>query len=180
MRILLPILTAILFACSPKDEREGLFGHLTEKESVEIYLSSYNLDSIPSDIGQLKKAKSLYITKDSTGQWEVYPPESTIQEMTDDPPFRYIPEELTELTQLQNLGLVGLDLAKLPTDFDRLQHLDTLNLMMNKLNISDELDKLKKLENLKYLVVFGNNVDSADIAELKRANPKLEIIGGLK
>lgn len=158
----------------------GLFNSLLNKERVVIYLSQYNLDSVPSDIGKLKKAKSLYITKDSGGGWTVYPPLSALPQVTEVPTFPQLPNELTELTNLQNLGIVGLGLKQLPDNFDKLQNLDSLNLMMNKLTISREIEKLKKLKNLKYLKLLGNKVDTTDINELKRTNPNLVINSGLE
>lgn len=92
--------------------------------------------------------------------------------MTEIPPFQQKPEELTELTTLQNLGLVRLDLNKLPENFGILQNLDSLNLTINKPAISREIDKLKELKNLKYLGLFGNKANTVDIKELKRTNAK--------
>ena len=100
--------------------------------------------------------------------------------MTDIPPFRKLPAEITTLTKLQSLGLAGLDLKELPANFDKLQGLDSFDIMMNKLTLSKELHKLKGLTNLKYLALSGNKVDTADIIELKRANPNLVIESGLE
>jgi len=180
MRLLIITLTTFLISCTTTDKTKGLFDNLTDSETVVIYLSRYNLDSVPPDIGKLKKVKSLYITKDSTNGWTIYPPLSALQEMTEVPPFRQLPDEFTELTNLQNLGLVGLDLKQLPDNFDRLKNLDSLNLMMNKLTISKEIKKLQELKNLKYLGLFGNKVDTTDINELKRTNPSLVISSGLE
>ena len=117
---------------------------------------------------------------DSTSGWTIYPPLSALQQMTERPPFRQLPDEITELTNLKTLGLVGLDLKTLPDNFDKLENLDSLNLIFNKLTISNETEKLKKLKNLKYLALFGNRVDKVDIRELKRENPNLIIESGLE
>jgi Leucine-rich repeat (LRR) protein len=180
MRLLIITLTTFLISCTTTDKKKGLFDNLADREIVVIYLSRYNLDSVPSDIGELKKVKSLYITKDSTSGWTIYPPLSGLQQMTETPPFRQLPSEFTKLINLQNLGLVGLDLNELPDNFDNLQNLDSLNLMMNKLTISKEIKKLGGLKNLKYLGLFGNKVDTTDINELKRINPNLVIDSGLE
>jgi Leucine-rich repeat (LRR) protein len=74
---------------------------------------------------------------------------------------------------------VGLDLNRLPDNFGKLQNLDSLNLMMNKLTISREIPKLKELKNLKYLGIYGNKIDTRDIKELKNSNPNLVINSGL-
>jgi len=100
--------------------------------------------------------------------------------MTEVPPFRQLPNEITELTNLQNLNLAALDLKTLPDNFGKLQKLDSLNLVANKLTISAESAKLKKLKNLKYLGLFGNKIDTADIRELKRENPNLVIESGIE
>ena len=176
MRILFITLTAFAIACTTTEKRKGLFDNFVDEEKAVIYLSQYNLDSVPSEIGRLKNVKSLYITKDSMSGWSIYPPPSELQQLTEIPPFRQLPNELGELTNLQNLGLVGLDLKELPDNFGQLQNLDSLNLIMNKLTISKEINKLKELKNLKYLALFGNKVDTTDINELKKANPNLVIL----
>jgi leucine-rich repeat protein SHOC2 len=176
MRLLALVLTAFLLGCTPTEKKNGLFDNLLDKETAVIYLSEYNLDSVPSEIGRLKKVKSLYITKDITGDWAIYPPLSEIQRMMEIPPFRQLPKELGELSSLRNLGLVGLDLKQLPNNFGQLQQLDSLNLTMNKLTISEEIGKLKDLKNLKYLALFGNKVDSTDISELRKVNPDLVLV----
>jgi hypothetical protein len=180
MRLQLIILTTFLIGCSTTDKNQGLFDDLADKETVVIYLSKYNLDSVPSEIGKLKKVKSLFITKDSTSGWTIYPPLSALQRMTEVPPFRQLPNEITELTTLQNLVLAGLDLNTLPDNFDRLQELDSLNLFLNKLTISVEIEKLNKLKNLRYLGLYGNKIDTADLRELKRENPNLVIDSGIE
>jgi Leucine-rich repeat (LRR) protein len=178
MRLFTIMLTAFLISCSTTEKQKGLFDDLADKETVEIYLSHYNLDHIPPDIGKLKAVKRLFISKDSSDGWIVYPPLSAIQQMTAVPPFQQLPTEITELTNLQKLDLYQLDLNELPDNFDKLQKLDTLNLMMNKLNVSKELGKIKALKNLKYLGIFGNKIDSVDLRELKQANPNLVVNNG--
>lgn len=180
MRLLIITLATFLVSCSQTDKRKGLFDNLANEEKVVIYLTKYHLDSIPSDIGKLKKVKSLYITKDSTNGWTIYPPLSALQQLNELPPFRQLPDEISNLSELENLNLTGLDLKTLPDNFNKLQKLNSLNLMFNKLTISKEIEKLKKLKNLKYLGLLGNRVDSADINELKRSNPNLTIDSGLE
>lgn len=180
MRLPTILLTISLLSCSTEHKPKRLFDDLAESETVVIYLSKSNLDSVPVEIGKLSKAKSLCITRDSTYGWTAYPPLSALERMTDIPPFRKLPAEITTLTNLQSLGLAGLDLKELPDNFDKLQELDSLDLMMNKLTISKELHKLKGLKNLKYLALSGNKVDTADIVELKRSNPNLVIEIGIE
>ena len=179
MRSSILLLITLLISCTNADKEKYLFDRLTDEETVIIYLSKYNLDTVPQEIGRLKKVKDLYITMDSTNGWTIYPPLSALHQMIEIPPFRQLPEEITELTNIETLGLVGLDLKTLPDSFGRLEKLDSLNLGLNKLTISNELEKLRKLKNLKYLGLFCNRVDTVDIKELKRENPNLIIDSGL-
>lgn len=174
MRLLIITLTAFLISCSTTDEKKGLFDDLADKETVILFLSKYHVDSVPSDIGRLKNTKRLYITDDSVG-WTIYPPVSALPQSTDSTPGKKLPTEITDLTGLKYLGLVHLNLESLPEDFNKLKNLDTLDLSMNKLVISNELKKLKELTGLKYLGLMGNSIDSADIKELKINNPSLTI-----
>lgn len=180
MRLQPIILTVLLMSCSATDQKKGMFDNLADKEVVVIYLSKYDLDHVPADIGKLTKAKSLSIRKDSATGWTIYPPLSARGQWKKMPPFRQLPDEITNLSELRKLSLAALDLTELPDDFAKLQKLDSLDLFMNKLTISNEVEKLKQLKNLKYLVLVGNDIDTADINELKKANPRLTINSGLE
>jgi hypothetical protein len=174
VRIVLYIFAILLLSCQGEKDN-SLFHSLRGKEEVEIRLSMYKLDSVPPEIGDLKGVKKLYISRDSAQGWTSYPPLSALGDLRAHPPYRYLPHELTELTSLQRLTLIDLDLVTLPEDFDKLQNLDTLVLFMNKLTVSKEIAKLKKLKRLKYLRIFGNKVTADDLAQLKRSNPGLRI-----
>nr|WP_091697722.1 hypothetical protein [Algoriphagus locisalis] len=167
----------LFFSCSTPDKGKSLFDDLVDKETVVINLIDYTLDSIPSEIGRLKKVQSLSIGNQRDTGWVAYPP---LLARIEQPPFQQLPDEITELSDLKTLRLVGLDLNRLPDKFERLQKLDTLDLFFNKLTISDELEKLKKLENLTYLDIRGNKVDTADIRALKESNPHLTLRSGLE
>ena len=78
-------------------------------------------------------------------------------------------------SNLRSLTLVNLDIVSLPDNFDRLESLDTLILFMNKLTISNEIKKLKRLRQLKYLGLLGNNITASDIIELKISIPGITI-----
>jgi len=175
MKFTILILTIFLTSCVTADKTNNLFDDLANKTSVVIYLSKHGLDSVPKEIGRLKAVKKLYITKDSAKGWTIYPPLFAIDPRTEKPPFRQLPNEITELSSLHLLALIDLDLKTLPDNFDKLENLDTLSLFMNKLTISNETEKLKKLKKLKYLDVVGNNVDSIAIQELKTAIPGIMI-----
>jgi Leucine-rich repeat (LRR) protein len=155
---------------------QNVFANLSDIDSVVICLNQYGLKEVPRDIGQLTKAITLIISPDAlkTG-WTVYPPLNAFEEYIDKAPFRYLPNEITSLTKLRNLTLKQLAIKTLPTEFDRLENLEELDLSINKLTIKDEIDKLKNLKKLKHLAVFGNRVTKDDIASLKVANPTLSI-----
>jgi hypothetical protein len=144
-------------------------------EDVEIYLNEYKLDSVPEDIEILKGVKRLYISKDSAEGWTFYPPLSALGQDKASPPFRYLPKQIAELTTLQSLTLVNLDLVTLPKDIDKLQNLDTLILFKNKLTISKEIEKLKGLKRLKYLGILGNDITANDLKVLEEYIPGISI-----
>jgi len=174
------LMTMLLISCSTPEKNKYVFDQLTDQETVTIYLSKYHLDSIPSEIGRLKKARKLYVTLDSSSGWKIYPPLSAFfQQRAEKPPFKLLPNEITELYNLKNLRLVELNLKQLPDDFGKLENLDSLDLTLNKLTISNELDKLMKLKKLKYLGLFGNSLEATDIEKLKKGNPDLTIVSGL-
>ena len=175
MRFLkLIILTIIIAGCSTTNKEKQLFDNLTDKETVVLVLSKYDLDGVPSEIGRLTNTKRLYITADSGG-YTIYPPLGTSSQPTRPTLNEKLPNEITKLTNLKYLGLVRLNLTVLPDDFGKLNSLDTLDLSLNRLTISNEIEKLKELKELKFLGLMGNLVDSTDIVKLKKENPNLKI-----
>lgn len=175
MRFVLIIGMTLSLSCSTTN-KENLFDNLTGKETVIIYLSKYNLKSVPPEIGRLKTTKRLYITMDTVG-WTIFPPLGGLPRSINSESGRshQLPNEITKLTNLKTLGLVRLGINQLPDNFSQLKNLDSLDLTMNRLVIKDEIQKLNELTNLKYLQLFGNVVDSLDIVELKKSNPGLII-----
>jgi len=167
-----------LLGCQKKEKT--LFDSFQKKSDVEIYLSQYKLDNVPKEIGLLKDAQRLYINSDTVKEWTLYPPLSGLGKDNSAPPFRYLPNEITELTNLTSLTLVNLDLVVLPDNIYKLENLDSLILFMNKLTISNEIEKIKKLTRLKYLGILGNNITAGDLIELKKSNPRLKIVPDLR
>ena len=178
MRFSTYIFVIFLFGCNPNNSKT-VFDPLKEKTDIEIYLSDYGLESVPQEIRILKNVKRLYIAKDSSG-WVIYPPLSALAQDKSTQPSRYLPNEISELSNLTSLTLVNLDLVSLPENIDRLEKLDTLILYMNKLTISNELEKLKRLRSLKYLGLLGNDLTANDLSELKRTIPGITINPGLR
>ncbi len=172
-------ITTLLFftiSCVPKSKRNEVFADLADEDSIVIVLKNYHLDSIPNAIEQFENAKSLVISIDSLNKWTIYPPVNAYNKTIDSPPFKYLPQEITELKNLRQLILYALNLKGLPEDFDQLENLEYLDLSMNKLDVSSELLKLKRLKKLKYLVLFGNRIDSMAMQNWKKENPEIEII----
>lgn len=173
---IVPLIIFLLITGRAISQNNNVFSNLSDKDSVVICLREYGLKEVPKDIGQLTKAISLVVSPDplKTG-WTIYPPHGAFDELIDKPPFQFLPNEITSLTNLRELTLTQLAIKTLPTEFDRLENLEKLDLSINKLTIKDEIDKLKKLKNLKYLTLFGNRVTKEDLALLKAANPTLNI-----
>jgi hypothetical protein len=164
----------LIVSCGSKKPKM-IFQSFIGASDIEINLSDYKLDSVPKEIGILKGVRRLCITKDGTRGWTSYPPLSALGQSITEPPFRYLPEDITNLETLQSLTLVNLDLVTLPDNIDRLQNLDSLILFQNKLTISKEIGKLKKLKQLKYLGLLGNDVNASDLKQLKASIPGIII-----
>ena len=172
----LVVVAIFLIGCHTSASTVKFIHTFLNEESVVIKLSDYGLDEVPPEIHQLRSVKKLTITRESlpTG-WTIYPPQSPCENQTFKPPFHRLPDEITELTQLTALRLIGLDLVALPANFHHLKNLDTLDLAFNKLTIKQELATLKSLQQLKFLALFGNKATSADVIELKKAIPGLVV-----
>lgn len=89
--------------CSPTNAESKLFDELIGEDTVVLYLTKYHLDSVPKEIGKLKATKVLSISLDSGKGWTIYPPLMTIDPRVETPPFRELPNEITELTNLRCL-----------------------------------------------------------------------------
>ncbi len=179
--VLKPFLCILLFSLLGCDSNRELsvFKEFKGKTEVEIYLSDYGLDSVPKEIESLKNVERLYISKDRNG-WETLVPNTIIDPKEKKPPFRHLPNEITHLTTLQVLSLVNLDIVTLPEDIYKLKHLDSLFLFYNKLTISNELEKLGRLKQLKYLGLQGNYVTPADLEQLENSIPGIITNPGLR
>ena len=156
-------------------ERNYTFKELENKKVVFIGLAKYGLGSIPPEIGQLKAVEEVTISMDSIMGWTIYPPPSAMAKMVDQPPHKKIPDELTELKSLKKLNISGLNLRTLPENFSELKNLQYINLSMNKLDLKNELSKLRALPNLKVLLIGGNRIDSIQIENWKNDNLKIDI-----
>jgi hypothetical protein len=165
------LLITMILSC----EQDHIFKHFEKDKVVFIGLAKYGLDSIPPEINQLKAVEELTISLDSTAGWTIYPPFTAMTKMVDQPPYKKIPDELTELKSLKKLNISGLNIRTLPENFTELKNLEYLNLSMNKLDLKNELSKLRSLPNLKVLSISGNKIDSTQIEKWKNDNPKIDI-----
>lgn len=165
-------LTLMLIAAC---QQNNMFKDITQYDKVIIVLDEYKLDSIPKEIGVLKNAKELVISMNNNDSWTIYPPQSAMEYWVNSPPFTTIPDELLELGKLEKLSLIGLNIKTLPAGIYQLKNLEYLNLSFNKLNVTNELPKLKKMPKLNHVVLFGNNVNIEDIKKWRTQNPNINI-----
>jgi Leucine-rich repeat (LRR) protein len=179
LHIIVYPLISLLVSCGSKKSK-SIFQSFVGASDIEINLSDFKLDSVPNEIETLKGVRRLCITKEGTRGWTSYPPLSALGQSITEPPFRYLPEEMANLTTLQSLTLVNLDLVTLPDNIDRLQNLDSLILFQNKLTISKEIGKLQRLKRLKYLGIIGNHVTANDLEQLQASIPGISINSELR
>ena len=146
------------------------------KASVVINLDELSATEIPEEIGHLTGATDLTIQlTEPNRNWTVYPPLSWFETRELKEPFRKLPESIGQLKRLRSLQLSNLDINKLPETITELSNLEHLDLSMNKLDISSELPKLRKLPRLKHLRVLGNHFDEQEMQEFKRGHPNLTV-----
>jgi hypothetical protein len=164
----------VVLGCTSKQNTSDVLRPYLAQEKVDISLTKLGVERVPEEIAMLKSAKEISISG-SDDAWTVYPPFSTRLRTNERPPFQFLPDEICELTQLESLSLVDIDLTELPECFDRLHKLKTLNLSMNKIDVVKELDKLSKLKSLSKLDLIGNKIDTLAIKEFQLAHPQIEI-----
>lgn len=141
-----------------------------------ITLDELTTGVMPFEIGEWINITHLIIRKTTTkNQWVSYPPLSWYEKRELKPPYWRIPETIGNLKNLKSLSLVALDISELPHSITKLQKLETLNLSLNKLQLSNEFDKFRKLKALKDLKVVGNHFDEEEMVEFKREFPKMNI-----
>ena len=164
-----------LSSCNSKNELSAfkLNPYVNEKE-VRLILKDQGYEKVPEEISTLGDIRKLTISMDSGG-WVVYPPLSSWDKMRDTAPENKLTSAIAKLRSLEYLDLGFLNLTALPAEFVELKQLDSLNLTHNFLIIENEMDKLKKLKNLRYLNITGNRIDTTQILEWQKENPKLII-----
>jgi Leucine-rich repeat (LRR) protein len=160
--------------CS-RSTKENIFGPFADKEEVYINLEQFGLDSLPREINQLQKVKTLVVSRRAMKSRVIYPPPEKMTFWVDKPPFRSLPNELAGLTGLEQLTLHKLSIKTLPENFGNLENLVYLELSGNKLTIAREIEKLQRLKKLRYLGLVGNKLDTSDLRKLHTALPLVRI-----
>ena len=165
------IFLTIVSACSQSTDRYT-------KNQDAGYLSIEGLidASINERIKSFYEVEKLVVSKENESGWHVYPPRES-----DDPIFDQVPQKLLydaigDLRQLKYLSVMDLDLTSLPESISRLTSLDTLNLSLNYLTISRELDKLSQLKKLKYLDIRNNRIDTLVLKKWMSDKPGLKVV----
>lgn len=86
-----------------------------------------------------------------------------------------LPDAICKLDHLESLSIAFLGIKQLPDDFSSLQSLQYLDISFNKFNLDQELFKLKDLQKLKQLNVFGCGINQQQIDRILESNPNLRI-----
>lgn len=120
--------------------------------ATQLNISGRNIDSLPSEIGNLKDLLSLTIYGTN---------------------IRELPPQIGELTNLKKLDIIRNGVSILPIEIGGLINLETLSLSHNHLSALPAW--IGKLKNLNQLYVFNNNLTElpSEIGDCK----KLEILG---
>ncbi|MEM6845980.1 MAG: hypothetical protein AAF944_00495 [Bacteroidota bacterium] len=141
-----------------------------------LVLDELGTNEIPKEIGQLTHAESIIVhATRPEGNIQLYPPVSWYERRELKPPFRTLPKEIGQLKNLKTLRLIHLDIHELPTNLSQLESLEYLDLSLNKLDLTQELPKLRGLPNLKHLAVWGNHFDEAQMQQFQADLPNVKL-----
>lgn len=136
----------------------------TKKVDIKLDLSGQHLKSIPDSV--FKKKEITVLDLGSSGI-TFYPPLSALVDSSANE-IKELPDNIGELTNLRSLNLNGNKLTKLPNSIIKLTNLEVLDLSFNKdLDMVQELDKLKKLPNLKILKIVEVKLKKNDLILVK-------------
>lgn len=165
------IFFTIVSACSQSTDR------YSKKEDVG-YLAIAGLKdaSINEKIREFKGVEKLILSKENESGWQVYPPRESDDPIFDQVPQQQLYDAIGELRQLKYLSVVDLGLTSLPESISQLTLLDTLNLSLNYLTITKELDKLTQLKKLRYLDIKNNRIDTLLLRKWMSDKPGLTVV----
>ena len=121
----------------------------------------------------LRDVEFLIIHDSTQNEWAALPPISWYERRSIKPPFYYLPDSIGNLTQLRSLIIVNLDLKSLPSSITNLKNLEYLDVSLNKLDLTLEMQKFYELPNLKHLRVFGNHFDEEVMLKFKERFPNV-------
>ena len=152
----------LLVGCSKSNRREI------------VELNHYNSTLLGEKLSSLSKVEDLTIKIDSV-DWIIGPPCSGMFSYNSSPPYNELPSEITQLRKLISLNIAGLSLKRLPDNFSDLRKLRTLNLTLNKMDITNELPKLELL-NLDTLIITGNRYDTTQLTKWRQKHPNTRIL----
>lgn len=79
-------------------------------------------------------------------------------------------ESLGNLKNLKELDVNHIGLEQLPSSITKLSALEKLDISFNLLSITNEIDKLRQLENLKSIKIYGNPLTRQEIVMLESLN----------
>ncbi len=85
----------------------------------------------------------------------------------------YILGVLEKLKRIEKLDISSLELYELPKSISSLKSLEKLDVSFNKMDFVKEIVKIRDLNNLKVLKVYGLNLDSVLLDSLSMHNPGL-------
>jgi len=148
----------------------------TDKNSVTIFLDELDNGDIPEKFWDVDNITELKIVKTRPqSSWVTLPPLSWFEERKLDPPYWKLPKEISKLQSLKSLYLINIDLPSLPNSISKLKELETLDLSMNKLELSRELVKLKELDQLEKLILLGNHYEESVMNEFVQEHSHTDI-----
>lgn len=87
-----------------------------------------------------------------------------------------LPDEFGGLQKLESLQLSYLGIEGLPDSISQLKHLKSLDISFNPIHLSQELDKILKLNNLEYLKIYGCIFKNQDLETIRTVRPDLKIL----
>jgi Leucine-rich repeat (LRR) protein len=115
-----------------------------------LNIQSNPLETLPPEIGQLKKLKAIYVSETK---------------------LKGLPKEIGELKNLEILNLSMNAIITLPAEIGRLENLTTLYIAEKISAIPDEIKNCKKL---KKIDVYGTDLSIAEQEKLTRFFPDIE------
>ncbi|MFY0593437.1 hypothetical protein [Roseivirga sp.] len=155
---------------------KGYFGDELREGSIILILDELSTKEIPDSLWNNAELIRLTIQKTRPKtKWGTHPPLSWYETVEFTPPYWELSDKVGKLKRLKSLILADLDIKTLQESIIQLKHLEILNLSFNKLELSEELSKLKALKSLKHLILIGNHYDPHEMEDYQKEFPNLRI-----